>query len=273
MKILKKPISLFSIVFFVSAFVFVVSSLYEFDVPNKLQTANKKTKTYKGILGGKKLSIPSEYIKFPVVYVGESIWNKNYDPDKFGENAQIQNFTLEVRWPLFEPVKAIRQLASNSGVNETFLTISPYAWPAKPLISIEGGLTRHLERLLERPFESSKNSGLPLFSKGIHYVVRGIDDELSLMQAMPVGSGSEIYFMQNDALYWAENSDAQVTTLIKCQNGKMKNEKSRKKCTHIFIWPELKIFINLYYRKSMLVHWKELEEKSRQLILSFSYEK
>lgn len=251
----------FLLIVIVFIFVWLLSIFNKPFTVNRVLDIDEKVKVYKGVLGDVTLSIPSVLIKHPVVYVDESIWSKTYDPNSINENSQIQSFSLNVTWPLFEPVE------KKANDNEMEIMITPVSWPVKIALSPLDGLSRYLQRLLDHP----DIEGVSLLPKEAHYEVKQFNKELQLMNAIPVGPGTEDFFLQNKEIFW--NKNGRVNTLIRCMNGKFKSNKSIRMCEHFFIWSEMRAKVTLYYEKKILVNWKEIENKSRQLILSLSNNK
>lgn len=207
-----------------------------------------------GLLGGYKVKIPREYLKYSIEYFGESVWDKSYSRINGSESKNIKSFSLEVTWPDMKPVMHFDK--------ETTITISPVSWPM--LDKPRRGLVGRLDRLLKHP----NIGGIPPIPKNVKYKLLEMNEELGLYAAIPVMIVDGSHAPGVDNIYWSQDENQKVLTLIKCFNNKYKKDLIEK-CTHYHDWNEMKVVIDFYYEEKILKDWMLIEEKSKALIGSF----
>lgn len=248
----------------------------------------------KGNLNGTYFAIPSNYLEYPVEYLDTSIWGAK-EPEINYENRTyddaIQEFTVRVHWPDFESHVAWssrRSLESRQDRGATeWVSVSVnhgYVNAPRPPLAPDNGMARvlrgRLERLsakrqTERPLEiRDAITGANVIVRGVYYEMRGLDPKTGLQSAVPVGPETETFHGWNNLLYWAGDMNGVVEVLISCYQGKVKIINKPDligKCEQHFEIPNIKAEVTLYYPSSLLPQWEELQDRSRQFILSLRH--
>jgi hypothetical protein len=228
-----------------------------------------------GSMNSVKLSIPREYLFFPVEYLGETVWAPRKDKPKRTYASKIGNFSAYVEWPTMRP----RQPDSEASYYKSFKGESDWlmvsvqtredADPAQEQSRreatkrrVDNGPARVLKGYL---FELHRYGAPPT----VKYEHRGFDEKLRLYSALPMGAGSEYAAGWNEALHWNGDLNGIVDTLIRCQNGVFKSPAVRK-CEHRYELPALDGYAVIRYRQDLLPQWRDIETKTRQLFNFFA---
>lgn len=242
----------------------------------------------RGHINGVPISVPLEYMHFPVEYMDKSIWEGPKPGDKRPEDRTFDDaigaFTIYAHWPDMQPrnrENGLSFLQRDDGGEHPWILIGVsdgYIRSPRPPQSPDNGLARVLRRIMERLTEypqdildpSDPERKRTIKTTDLRYALRGADPATGLLWAEPVGPGTHNFHGWNMVLYWQGDKDAIVTDLIECYNGKLRNPRSFLKCRHQYELPEWKAYVAFTYPRSWLPHWRDLKARSRELVLSFA---
>lgn len=217
-----------------------------------------------GNINGTKLSIPAQYLFFPVEYVGESVWEPRKDKPQRTFDSGIGNFAIYVQWPTLAPRNPKNeqsfQASVRSGMAHDWIRVGVVAQPKS---RFPNGYANHVKYDLENKIKNHNPPGNP------RYEMKGLDPKLGLNWAIPVGTGTDKATMWNMVMYWNGDPEKSVTTYIACDNGSFPNPNVVAECRQEFLLPELKVDIAASYKINLLPHWRAIEDEVRKLILSF----
>jgi len=231
--------------------------------------SQKEVSIWVGSLNKIPMSIPYNYLRFPIEYVGETVWDPGTKKGGYTYKTPISNFSVLVKWPSMMPRNMLNTKNGKPVVNSVerdgWISISVMYEPEKHDINyVEYGLSRVLKGYLDHHNLNIKTS----IPGDVRYQAKGEDPGLGLEYAVPVGPDVEKYHLWNKKLYWVKKGE-KVNTLISCQNGEFGSDKIIRKCRHDFFWKEMRTFVNVEYAATLLPQWKSIETKSRNLIISF----
>jgi len=245
-----------------------------------------------GNMNGIELTIPASFRGYSPEYKGESVWRPLPDPPERTHKSKLDSFHLVVIRPYMENHKQKENMAArhaNKKINDS----------AKEKISIE------VQTLFEnKPSESvkgiiadSKAHGVYLYpffdALKLGYTRQKQDDYekkfdelLKLNVITPIGphahevySGNTIYYWDGDVRiypnddpldYLPHNIKGKVNTIIECPNSNIKVS-HYDRCTQYYEIPELGARVTLNYDRQMLPYWRDMQQKSQSLILSFKH--
>lgn len=264
----------------------VDSSVVDNDTSQKYDLGKRHDVLSKGNINGVSFAVPHIYQKYPFEYADVSIWetpeNKSSSKMSRSYEDQVSAFSLHVKWPSMEPKGPTTQSSKASIIESIWLTISvddDYAKQPRPPAVKNNGLARKLNgiinRISERPqivtvrSESKQGRAFDSFESDIHYEIRGIDKNLTMNWAEPVGRGTERFHSWNLDLYWQGDMGGEVTDLVSCYKGEMKKNNSERKCSHDFYIDEWGALVTVTYPHHLLSEWKQIKLKTEKLIFSF----
>jgi hypothetical protein len=220
-----------------------------------------------GNLGGVKVRIPNHlslFIKYeedPSKFIGAVTKTQKSDFD-----AVINGFAFEVRYP--DMAEDIPEHFADKRASSMFTTMwmrvlinNGEHWGPKEFSYLENekrDIGIGVKFLGEKYFyEQLKEKQYDLY---VH-LPRGFDTS---RDQEPKDQYS-IYFYDN--FYYHLNEEGKVDTFIKCPNSKFESAT----CQHFFnLSPRMWIKVEVAYRKALLPHWREIQEKVASKILGFA---
>lgn len=234
-----------------------------------------------GSMNGVELSIPEPYEEYSPEYSGETVWKPLKNPPERTYKSSLDSFDLAVKWPSLENKDQNNNKESYRTRRDTD--------GAKDWVSIE--VQSNYENLspaqIEQQIEYKKThqkSGITGIAAGQlepHFfnlppgnVIKkqGIDSNTGLYFAKLEGPDADKPHLDNQLLYWDGDIEGVVTTFIKCPGGiYVPRLASSKICTQYYDLPELHAEVVVYYHMQLLPDWRQIQDKTRALVLSFKH--
>ncbi|MBP5997239.1 MAG: hypothetical protein KA535_04745 [Azonexus sp.] len=229
-----------------------------------------------GAIYGARLSIPAHYLYFPVEYEGDDSWKPSKNKPERTADSEIRAFSVYVQLPDLKPRSpeneaSFQQSFKGTGVHD-WVMIGVQRSDKTPLTAEQAkfgsnGLGRVAARALTI-FDANNSRRDKDIPANVHFEIEP-DQLLGLTVATPIGTGTNKPAIWNDQLYWVGTPGEEVNTFIKCFSKNYTTKNNPGNCTHEFYVPELNARISVIYKKSHLPQWREIEAKSRKLLLSF----
>lgn len=251
-----------------AALVFIILPLRYFAREQQKVSPDLRRPYRLGTMSGVPLAIPSNHVRLAVEYIGESVWKKQPNPPPVHtQESRIAHFNVHLTWPGLQVHRPWAM--SFTPENKDWLIIGVTVRDrqetdfSKPMeVDPHGiGLAKVLRHRL--------SGELPELPAGVSFHLEGENSALGLQIAKPVGLNTERYNTWNDVIYWKGDPEGIVSTYISCDNGAFLNLRIVRKCNHKYVFPELRAYVWLTYPYDFLPQWKALEEKSREVILSY----
>lgn len=229
-----------------------------------------------GTIHGMRLSIPAHYLYFPIEYEGEDSWRPSKNIPARTPDSEIRAFSVYVQLPDFKP----RSSESEASFQESFKGTSAHDWiligvqrndkapDSAELTNFESnGLGRVAARALTI-FDINNPRRDKNIPSDLHFNIEQ-DQVIGLNVATPVGTGTNKLSLWNKQLYWNGTPGKEVSTFIRCFNKIATTQNNPGNCTHEFYVAELNARVSAAYKTNHLPQWREIESKSRDLLLSF----
>lgn len=265
---------------------FVIALAFLWGIGSVIAGKYKKTSQHirVGNMNGVPLEIPVSYLWRGVEYADKSIWEGRKPGDKrLSERTfddAISAFNLYVKWPGLTPEQFdgqgnTRNYTNSDGHPWILIGInSDYAINPRPPNTPKNGLARVLAGKIIRLARNTHTVYNPALRKaerikGMHYELRGNDPATGLQHAVPVGPSTERLSGSNRTLYWRGDRDRSVDVLIECANGVTHNPRVFYRCRHVYQLPEIGAYVAVNYTRNWVPFWREIQEKTRILILTF----
>ena len=213
-----------------------------------------------GDLGGMKVKIPSYYVDL-LEYEGDPGWSgrRNGPAPVRTYQSRIISFGVTVRYPDMAGLSSPAMWADKgkyTAVDTPWISMGVTSGPIYPGDGfMERGAQRVIDSIGTRSPDVFKKEGEKLFGGLDLYVQQGESIDGKPRRE----SESDIY------IYQSENG--RVKSDIRCSNAKY----PATLCQHTFTMEDddLHTQVSILYRRTMLVHWQDLQQKARQLILSW----
>ncbi|MBB4014656.1 hypothetical protein GGR36_004012 [Niveibacterium umoris] len=237
----------------------------------------------KGRLNGIPVAIKRDHLKYPIHYLGTSVWGSDneYSRRKSDPNdSEISDFTVYLQWPSLAPRGPFNDASyaksTTSFSPSSWISISVVAEPAQDAAATHQSLALENSRLLQSLMnrmasESHMLSGdkMPIRHPDLKYSV-SLDEKahFGLRFAAPTGRGTDTAWLGNDLLYWTEGPSGAIDTLISCGNGKLPDPTTIHRCRHRFVVPEFQSSVEIGYSSDLLPQWRIIEVASRRYLSS-----
>ena len=239
-------------------------AMYGFQPP-EMAMARYTPKDVIGDLGGLKVKIPRHYAEY-VVYDGDPRFGKKRKgpvPERTFD-SKLRNFGIRARFPdmrglenaqLQEELRSYSLNPDNPWLNMTINSGENY--PSMGA-NARNGLAKHLWE--PSPYWWNNYERLPEDVYGLEaYVLSGVHPETGL-PAREQHNTEDVYIQRDPS--------GHVNTYIACSKTTVPGGVGT--CSLFFgLEPEAKVDVTVMFRPSLLPHWKEIQESSRNLLLSF----
>lgn len=227
------------------------------------------------------LAIPQAFEQYPPEYSGESVWKPLEHTSERTYLSSFNNFDLAVKWPSMENRDQNNNLSSYNARKDingekdwiSIEVVSRLAnWPNEKKIQYikqNKDIKSH-----DYAYFLSKYLDGTYFhlSPGNEMQQKGIDINTGLHLAKIEGPDADKPVLGNNFIYWNVNSYGLVTALIECPAGKLQPKFEQSKvCLQRYDLPELHAEVRVYYHMQLLPNWRQIQEQSRTLILSFKH--
>lgn len=216
-----------------------------------------------GDLGGMKVNIPSYYVEL-LEYEGDPGWSGKRKGPKPARTHQsrMTSFGVMARYPDMAGLSSPAMWADKDKY-----TVADTPWIdltvlSGPIYPGDGWLDRGAQHVIDGVRTSSsddfKKEGDKQFGGLDLYVLQGESINGTPAREDSV-TGNDIYIQQDER--------GHVKTYISCSNAKY----PAVLCEHAFSMEDdgLRIQVSIQYRRTMLAHWQDIQEKARRLILSW----
>lgn len=232
--------------------------------------ANRQ-KYYVGSMNGVELSIPVQYVAFPVEYADKSIWEPNKGKDYYKSKTSksaLSNFAIYVQWPGLKPHSRENDASyfasqSTAGDHKWFM-IGVASWPMNLISKSKENRwdpSQWAIDFVRKHMEYTKKQ----FPAGVSYKDHGYDESTGLYLVKPTGPEAVEWAVWNKSSYWSSSGEI----YIECDSGRYKSPKPVGLCTQRWHLPELQASVSVTYKHPMIYRWKEIQEKTNKLINNF----
>lgn len=255
--------------------------------PAQSQTTSQQEDLYpsakvyrKGNLNGTPIAIRADYLGSPITYADKSDWEPASEPDYYEKKNfadAVVGFDVVVHWPTMESHRP-----SNHPSWLTYRSSKPTEWisvsvvgdlkpEARPPYKADNGLARaikgHMDDVARSPQKRIGADG-QLTQVELHYELFGLDPITGLRVAKAAGRDADRPGGGNYTFYWEGDLANIVRTSIRCPAGVLPNPGSVHTCEHKFELVERGAYVSVRYTENMLPQWREIEARTRELILS-----
>ncbi|MEK8087173.1 hypothetical protein WNB94_12180 [Aquabacterium sp. A3] len=213
-----------------------------------------------GELGGMKVNIPRYYVEL-VEYEGDPGWSGKRDAPKpiRTHQSRINSFGVTVRYPDMAGLSSSAMRADKrqyTSANTPWISVGFISGSIYPGDGF-------LDRMAKYVIDSDARHSSDVFKREALDLYGGLD--LYVQQGTTI-NGRPRREIESD-VYIHQDGDGRVKAYIDCSNAKFPGVL----CLHAFSMESdgLKVWVKIMYRRSMLVHWQDLQERVRRLILSW----
>lgn len=192
-----------------------------------------------GKMSGNVIEVPRAYLFFWPEYEGKSSWEKDFNKNKKGCDANLTSIAVETFWPEMSPAGEYT-LEDDKKVGHVRIAIQP-----APRLR-DGDLSEVLSRVLD--WASVRNSN--------HHIFK---EKLGLFYARGIRSAQ--LELGND-IYW-HKEEGGVDTVIECL---LLKDGVAYKCSQQFYSFKLNALVELDYKPELLRSWREVAESVKVFI-------
>lgn len=216
-----------------------------------------------GDLGGMKVNIPAYYVDL-MEYDGDPGWSgKRNDPSPVRTyQSRMASFGVQVRYPDMAGLSSQAMWIDRDkykAADTPWISLTILSGPNYPgdgfLDRLARGVVDGIRTDWSDDFkkQDEKQLGLDL------YVLQGMSPTGDMPAREVPATGDDRYIHHTE--------DGRIKTYIKCQNAKY----SAVLCQQSFSMEGdgLHVEVRILYRRTMLEHWEDIQEKARRLILSW----